>query len=159
VETGAPGGGGISVPANPRLVAPDLERLDLAAELSRAGFRYQPRFFSWLGVTPCLSREALDQTLAWIASLPAPSAGVFDGAVDPSALNLVERAALQARAARVDSAGEPFRLFFVPPALTRDLQGMGFSQVETRARDQINAGCFAESPGRVCASPGVGRNG
>jgi O-methyltransferase involved in polyketide biosynthesis len=47
----------------------DFERQDLAAELSRAGFQYEATFFSWLGVTPYLSREAFDQTLAWIASL------------------------------------------------------------------------------------------
>jgi O-methyltransferase involved in polyketide biosynthesis len=82
--------------------------------------------------------------LAWIASLPAPSAVVFDYAVDPSSLNLVEQAGLRALAARVESAGEPFRLFFVPSELARDLQGMGFSQAETLARDQLNARYFAD---------------
>lgn len=134
--------GAISVPPTLTFVPVDFERQGLAAELSRAGFQYQATFFSWLGVTPYLSREAFDQTLAWIAWLPAPSGVVFDYAVDPSSLNLVEQAALRALAARVESTGEPFRLFFVPSELTKDLYGMGFSQVETLAREQMNARYF-----------------
>jgi methyltransferase (TIGR00027 family) len=134
--------GAISVPATLTFVPLDFERQDLAAELSRAGFQFEATFFSWLGVTPYLSRQAFDQTLAWIASLPAPSGVVFDYAVDPSSLNLVEQAALRALAARVESTGEPFRLFFVPSELTRDLYGMGFSPVETLARDQMNGRYF-----------------
>jgi O-methyltransferase involved in polyketide biosynthesis len=69
---------------------------------------------------------------------------VFDYAVDPSSLDRDEKAALRALAARVESAGEPFRLFLVPSELAGDLEGMGFSQVETLARDQRNARYFED---------------
>ena len=147
--------GEISVPATLTFVPVDFERQDLAAELSRAGFQLKATFFSWLGVTPYLSRKAFDGTLVWIASLPAPSAVVFDYAVDPSSLDRDEKAALRALAARVESAGEPFRLFFVPSELAGDLEGMGFSHVETLARDQMNARYFEDRRGGLRISGGL----
>ena len=83
--------------------------------------RQQPAFFSWLGVTPYLSRAAFDATIEFIASLPSGSGVVFDFAVERSLLSPTQQVALDALAARVARAGEPFQLFFDPAALASDL--------------------------------------
>ena len=71
-------------------------------------------FFSWLGVTPYLTREACMTTLSFIAEMPAGSGVVFDFAVDPALLNPGQRQALDALSERVARYGEPFQLFFDP---------------------------------------------
>ena len=65
------------------------ERQTLAAGLEQGGFDSgSPAFFSWLGVTPYLTRESCMATLRFIAQLPPGSGVVFDFAVDPKLLNL-----------------------------------------------------------------------
>jgi methyltransferase (TIGR00027 family) len=137
-------GAGIPLPANLAFVAIDFERQRLAEELYTTGFQPVPTFFSCLGVTPYLTREAFDGTMSFIASLSAPSGVVFDYAVDRSALNLLQRAALKSLSARVEAAGEPFRLFFVPSELERELQAIGFSHTENLGGDGINARYFKD---------------
>jgi len=43
---------------------------------------------------------------------------------------------------RVASAGEPWKAFFDPELLTRDLRAMGFRYVEDNGPDEINARYF-----------------
>ena len=99
--------------------------------------------FSWLGVTPYLSRAAFDGTIQFIAGMPCGSSVVFDYAVERSLLSPPQQLALDALAARVARAGEPFRLFFDPAELLRDLVRLGFSNIEDLDGDQINARYFA----------------
>jgi hypothetical protein len=44
--------------------------------------------------------------------------------------------------ARVEKAGEPFRLFFAPLELAALLRSMGFRAIEDLGSDQINARFF-----------------
>jgi methyltransferase (TIGR00027 family) len=135
---------GIAVPPEMTFAPLDFERQPLDDALRAAGFDpTQPSFFSWLGVTPYLSRPPFDATLQFIARRPAASGAVFDYAVDRSLLSARQQAALDALAARVAYAGEPFRLFFHPTALAADLARMGFCNLEDLAADQINARYFA----------------
>ena len=70
---------GIPVPGCVTFVPADFERRELAAGLMRAGFRpEQPAFFSWLGVTQYISREAVMATFAEIRSLCPESVIAFD---------------------------------------------------------------------------------
>ena len=66
----------------PRMVtfAPiDLERETLADGLATAGFDpKQQTFFTWLGVVPYLTEQAVFATLEFIASLPGSAHVVFD---------------------------------------------------------------------------------
>jgi hypothetical protein len=50
---------------------------------------------------------------------------------------------LDALAARVAAAGEPFRLFFEPDQLAVQLQRTGFSHVEDLGADEINRRYFS----------------
>jgi methyltransferase (TIGR00027 family) len=135
---------GIEAPASLRFVPVDFERQNLAAELAAAGFRADQRaFVSWLGVVPYLTREAAAHTFGYLGNFPAGSGVVFDYAVSPDSLGILERMALGRLAARVARAGEPFRLFFRPEELDASLKGLGFRRVEQLASKEINARYFA----------------
>lgn len=134
----------IPIPDQMTFAAVDFETQSLDVRLHEAGFRkQQPAFFSWLGVTPYLSRSAFDSTIQFIAGLPAGSGLAFDFAIERSLLSPVQQLALDALAERVARAGEPFRLFFDPAALVNNLARLGFGDIEDLAGDQINARYFA----------------
>jgi O-methyltransferase involved in polyketide biosynthesis len=135
----------------------DFERQELHAELSRCGFRNEPTFFSWLGVTPYLTHEAFHATVSFLASLPAPSGVVFDYAVKASSLSLLERVALRALTARVSAAGEAFRLFFTPAELEQEMSGRGFTHIEDLDKAAINARYFQNRRDGLKISGGLGR--
>lgn len=139
-------------PAAGAVFAPvDFERQTLAEGLSAAGFdSSQPAFFSWLGVTPYLTREAIFQTLGFIAGLPR-SEVVFDHGEPPSAYQGAAAEAREARAKGVAAMGEPWITHFEPAALRQDLLGLGFAEVEDLGPPEIGPRYF-DRPGR----PGPG---
>jgi methyltransferase (TIGR00027 family) len=134
---------GIAIPASATFAPVDFERQSLSDGLERANFRRDAvTFFSWLGVTPYLTREAMTATLTFIASMPKGSGVVFDYAVPRSSLNWLGRLAFDRLASRVAAAGEPFQLFFEPQALAEQLRGMGFQSVEDLGTEEMNARYF-----------------
>src|ERR1700683_3114336 len=136
---------GIAIPASLTFVPVDFERQTLADGLERAGFDDRAAaFFSWLGVTPYLTREACMSTLSFVAKMPAGSGVVFDFAIDPALLNAGQREALDALSKRVAAAGEPFQLFFDPAKLQGELKGMGFHQTEFLQGKELNARYFKD---------------
>jgi methyltransferase (TIGR00027 family) len=135
---------GIPVPKELTFAAVDFERESLEDGLLRAGFDLQrPAFFSWLGVTPYLSRTAFDATIGFIASQRVGSGIAFDYAVERRLLTPRQKIALDAMSERVARAGEPFQLFFDPAALARDLAREGFRDIEDLDGEAINARYFA----------------
>ncbi len=149
---------GIAPPANVRYVPLDFERKALAEGLEEGGVDFaQPAFFGWLGVAPYLTLEAFRATLETIARLPAGSGVVFDFAFAPETLKLTQRLAFHWLAARVARAGEPFRLFFTPQTLELELRAAGFSCIELRGSEQLNALYFTtRADGLQLATPGLG---
>jgi methyltransferase (TIGR00027 family) len=146
---------GIAIPPEMTFAAADFERQSLDAVLTAAGFsKREPGLFSWLGVTPYLSRPAFDATIRFIASMPSGSGVVFDFAVDRSLLSPQQQLALDALSARVARAGEPFQLFFDPAALAADLARLGFGKIEDLDCDQINARYFAGRSDGLAVSGG-----
>ena len=136
---------GIGIPPSLTFVPVDFEHQTLGSALELTGFRVDiPVFFSWLGVTPYISRESCIATLSFIASLPRGSGVVFDFAVDPALLNAGQRQAFDALSSRVAAAGEPFQLFFDPGKLEDELKRLGFHRTELLQRDQINARYFKD---------------
>jgi methyltransferase (TIGR00027 family) len=122
---------GIAVPPSVTFAPLDVERSGLAAGLAEAGFDTgRPAFFSWLGVVPYLTPEAVFGTLGFIAALPAGSAVVFDYGEPPGALPPDQRAAYDARAAWTARHGEPFLSSFRPGDLASQVRGLGFSVIE-----------------------------
>jgi methyltransferase (TIGR00027 family) len=146
---------GIAIPDEMTFAAMDFERQSLDEGLAAAGCsKQEPAFFSWLGVTPYLSRAAFDATIGFIAPMPLGSGVVFDYAVERSLLSPIQQLALDALAARVARAGEPFRLFFDPSALINDLTRLGFANIEDLNCDRINARYFAGRSDGLAVSGG-----
>ena len=136
----------IAVPDGVAFVAVDFdEDPPLAAVLRAAGLRErEASFFSWLGVTPYLQPESVLATLTALAPLAAGGGGVaFDYRVPTESLPPSRRAAIEALAARVAAAGEPFRGAFEPEALAAALRAMGFRDIRDLDADALNAAFFS----------------
>lgn len=148
---------GIALPESLTFVPVDLESESLAAHLARAGFRAaEPAFFSWLGVTMYLTRAAVLATLAYVAGLPAAGGIVFDYVVPPATLTLIPRLLVRGLMRRVAAAGEPWRSFFDPPGLARELRGLGFRQLEDLGPAELNARFFSDRADGLRVA-GIGR--
>lgn len=111
----------------------DFERETLSDGLDKAGFNPAIRtFFTWLGVVPYLTEQAVFSTLAFIAGLPGKSHVVFDYGNPPDLTQSQDRYASvhEALAARVASVGEAFRSYFETDALREKLTTLGFREIE-----------------------------
>jgi methyltransferase (TIGR00027 family) len=134
---------GIAVPQSVVYTPVDFERETIPNGLAREGFDFsQPALFAWLGVVPYLTHDAVTATLSFIASLSRGSEVVFDYAEPPENQTDGQRANFDAMAERVAAAGEPFRTFFVPDVLTKEVSALGFSFVENLGADALNARYF-----------------
>jgi methyltransferase (TIGR00027 family) len=124
---------GISIPQHLTYAPVDFERDSLAEGLGNVGFdSAQQTFFTWLGVVPYLTPEAVFSTLGFIARLPGGAQVVLDysNPSQPTADDAEATAARERLAARVASFGEPFRCFFETNELHAKLEGLGFSEIE-----------------------------
>lgn len=131
---------GIPVPAALAFVPIDFETVTLREGLERAGFDTSaPAFFSWLGVTQYIRKDAVEETLAYVASLPAGTSIVFDYTMDPSLMSPAMRQAYDWLAQRVASVGEPFLTSFSPSLLKDFLMGLGFTRITDLGPGDVNA--------------------
>jgi methyltransferase (TIGR00027 family) len=147
----------IAVPVSMTFVPVDFERQTLEACLAHSGFDFNsPAFFSWLGVTPYLTREACMATLALTAKMPVGSGVVFDFAIDPALLNAGQRQALASLSERVAAAGEPFQLFFDPGELQDELKSLGFHRTEFVQGKELNARYFQDRDDGLMVRGGMG---
>lgn len=143
VKRGRLAEGGVAPPPNVTFVPVDFERQKLPEALAAAGFDAgAPACFAWLGVTMYLTRPAFEQTVRFIAGLPAGSGVTFDYSVAPRLLNLPRRIAYELVALRLRMIGEPWILAFVPDELTRELNAMGFGRVENLSEAELNPRYF-----------------
>lgn len=134
---------GIPIPRSLAFAPVDFERETLGNGLRQAGFDSGARtFFSWLGVTPYLTRGAVIATLRFIASMAAGSGIVFDYMLPPPLLDPAARLAFDRLAKRVAVAGEPFQTFFDPPSLGSALLEMGFARIRDIGPGEMNARYF-----------------
>ena len=119
---------GIKVPRRVRFVPLDFNERTLAEGLALGGFdRGAPAFFSWLGVTYYLPRDAVLANLAFIGGLAAPSQVVFDFAVEYSALTPYFQDKMSQVVAQMGRDGELWQTRFVPEDLAAELARLGFS--------------------------------
>jgi methyltransferase (TIGR00027 family) len=122
---------GIAVPAALTFVPVDFERDGLLAALEAAGFDPERRsFFTWLGVVPYLTREAIGATLAVIGGLPGGGEVVFDYSDPVGTLGGQAREAHARRAERVAALGEPFLTYFEPADLHAELARLGLERID-----------------------------
>jgi methyltransferase (TIGR00027 family) len=129
----------IELPKSLRFAPVDFETQTLAGGLGAAGFRAdRPAFFSWLGVTIYLSREAVAGTLRGIAACARGSQLVFDFSPPPAELADAERSSHARLAARVASTGEPWIGYFSPGALVEELRAGGYAAAQALGGVELN---------------------
>ena len=123
---------GISLPSSVHFVAADLATEDLAAALARSSFRKdEPAFFSWLGVTVYLTREANLATLRAIANAGAPGSELVFTYVDQVEFDSGgSRSPGDANAKAVAMMGEPYLSGFDPKEIANDLIHVGLELIE-----------------------------
>lgn len=130
----------IAVPATTTFVPVDFEQSTLAAGLAQAGFRAdRPACLAWLGVSVYLTREAVLDTLRFVAVLPAGSSITFDYAVPVSLLNPVERALRAVLEQQITEQGEPWVTYFEPAELQATLRQLGFQSARDFGAEELNA--------------------
>ncbi len=137
---------GIPVPQALTFAPVDFERESLAMGLTSVGFdSTEQSFFTWLGVVPYLTEQAVFSTLGFIAKLPGGAHVVFDYGNPPT--SSPDRDEYTARreelAARVASVGEAFRSHFETDVLRGKLIALGFRELEDLGPAQIRERYFA----------------
>jgi len=117
----------------------DFERGDLGEALVGAGFQQNsPAFFTWLGVVPYLSQDAIDRTLDDIASIQK-SEVVFDYMQPPEAFSEELRQIEKARSEQLEKIGERTASRFEPAGIAAILRSLGFSQIEDIGFQEIKS--------------------
>ena len=120
----------------------DFEHQTLPEQLLSSAFdSRQITFFAWLGVVPYLTHAAFRSTLDFIARAATGSGVVMDYGLPRSALPYLEQLAHDSLASRVQLGGEPFRLFFTPEMMRRELAA--FHGIEDIGSSEINSRYFA----------------
>lgn len=130
-------------------VAADLGEVPLGRALDGAGFdAAAASIFSWLGVVPYLELPAIRATLAFVGSLPGASL-VFDYGVPPASLDWLTRLAVWRMGRRVAAIGEPWKTFFLPEEVRRELAAAGFGSIEDLGPDELDRRYFAHRSDRL----------
>lgn len=132
---------GVDTPARLQFVAADLSSETLTNALSRTAFDHSAKsFFSWLGVSMYLTREANMNSLRSIAACGAPGSELvftyLDQSYFDSGVKLSSDAAIRLRA-MVASMGEPFVSGFHPHELEHDLAQVGLELLEDLADREL----------------------
>ena len=108
----------------------DFERDDLGERLAGAGFQQNsPAFFSWLGVVPYLTQDAIGRTLDYIASIQN-SEVLFDYMEAPQAFSEEMRALVTKRTEQLEKMDERWASRFEPADLAAILRSHGFRDIE-----------------------------
>lgn len=142
---------GVKPGAGVHFIAADLAEESVAQALTRSTYdRRQRSFFSWLGVTMYLTREANLATLDAIAHC-APSGSRLSFTYLESRTLAEPSARFQAIQARVTAFGEPFLSGFDPQQLAADLQAFGLVLID----DVTGADAAARYGRRQFARPGT----
>jgi len=130
---------GVALPDSVHFIAADLSQESVAAALARSPFKPDRlTFFSWLGVTMYLTREANLATLKSISGCtPAASEVVFTY-FDERLLE-VQSAAFHEMRRRVAALSEPFLSGFNPETLAHDLQDCGLELIEDLNGNEVAA--------------------
>lgn len=138
---------GISLPHSVHFIAADLSTESVADALSRSAFRVDRHsFFSWLGVTMYLTREANCATLRSIARCALAGSELALTYADERLLDSRSEKFLELQK-RVTSMGEPFLSGFDPQGFGGTLRECGLELLEDLTADKV-----AQRYGRVGSS-------
>jgi len=120
----------IALPPWPTFVSVDFERDDLGEKLVAAGFlENSPAFFTWLGVVPYLTQDAIGHTLDYMSSIP-DSEVVFDYVEPLEAFSEELRQLERERNEQLKKMDEPSLSRFEPAGVAAILRSHGFCTFE-----------------------------
>lgn len=135
----------VDMPKNLEFAPVDFEKETLIDALARSSYmRERPAFFSWLGTTVYLTREAVMNTLRSLATFVAVGSEIVLTYLIP--LELVEpadRAAVDRAARFAGRRGEPWITFFDPRTFPQEVCALGFELVENLSPREQEARYFA----------------
>jgi methyltransferase (TIGR00027 family) len=131
----------------------DFERDDLGKSLAGAGFHQNaPAFFSWLGVVPYLSEDAVGSTLDYMAPIPNAEV-VFDYMEPAQGFSEEMREFVTRRTEQLEKMGERWASCFEPAGMRTFLRSHGFSDIEDIDFEEIKSrfGCAVQglAPGHA----------
>jgi methyltransferase (TIGR00027 family) len=131
----------------------DFERDSVSEKLAAAGFEPDlPAFFTWLGVLPYLTREALGSTLDYLSSIPNAEV-VFDYMEPPEASSEEVRQAEAERTEELKKIDERSDSRFEPAAVREMLRSRGFRSIEdigfAEIASRFGAGIQGLAPGHL----------
>ena len=149
------GRAGIGLPQALTFVPADLETQGLGEALQLAGFDADaPAFFSWLGVTMYLQPLTVMAALKLISQGARGNQVVFDYVIPLAQHPLLRRIAYRLLLAKLAAVGEPWKSFFDPGSLSRELTALGFSHLEDLGQQAINARYFSGRTDGLAVGPG-----
>ena len=146
---------GIAIPEEMTFAAVDFEPQSLDEGLQRQVSTTAAAFFSWLGVTPYLSRAAFDATIQFIAGMPSGSGVAFDFAVERALLNPRQQRALDALVGASGSRGRTLSAVLRSATRSRAIsRAWDLMTIEDLNGEQINARYFAGRSDGLAVSGG-----
>jgi methyltransferase (TIGR00027 family) len=145
----------LALPSSLILVPVDFERDDLGEKLVCAGFQQNsPAFFTWLGVVPYLSRDAVASTLDYIASI-RNSEVVFDYMEPPQAFSEEMRELVAKRTEQLEKMDERWASRFEPSGIEEILRSHGFCDIEDIDFQEIRSRFGSEFQGLAPGQAGL----
>lgn len=134
---------GLTIPAKMQFVAADLTQQSWTEVLEGSGLDCsQPVAISWMGVSPYLAPEQVYNVLKTVADLAPGSVIVFDYRVATHLLNPIEQSIVAVSEQIFAAMGEPWLSQFNPKMLMKELQEMGFSQIDNNDAAVLNQRYF-----------------
>jgi methyltransferase (TIGR00027 family) len=136
---------GVALPDCLHFVDADLSVEGLGSALARSSFSADElSFFSWLGVTSYLTRQANVATLREIASCSPPDSELVFTYIDQREFE-PETASPETRRIRagLEAAGEPWVSGFIPELLADELRAVGLTLLEDLGGDDLGARYWA----------------
>lgn len=123
----------------------DFEAGPLRDALRAAGFDWgQPALFSWTGVAPYLTAQAIESTLCTTAGAAPGSEVVFSYRAEESVLDAVGREFIRIYAPLAASAGEPLQPGWPVIEIERLISRCGLKVVDHPARADLEQRYFAD---------------
>jgi methyltransferase (TIGR00027 family) len=134
----------VATPPNLVFVPLDFEKRSLIESLRICGYRCDAAgLFSWLGVTPYLTRDAIFDTLRTVASMAPGTEIIFQYLLPPALLDNESRQINELFMDAGAAGGEPYLTFFEPANLAEQVRKLGFAEVWDLGPEEANARYFA----------------
>jgi methyltransferase (TIGR00027 family) len=133
----------------------DFEQDDVGEKLGAAGFEQNsPAFFTWLGVVPYLTEDAISRTLDYVSSMRG-SEVVFDYLEPPEGFSEELRQIEKERTEQLKKMNERSVSRFEPTGMAEILRSHGFSDFEDVSFQEIKSrfgqGIQGLAPGNIGA--------